>query len=74
MESIKSLYKIGYGPSSSHTMGPLKAAQQFGAAAHRAARFEVTLYGALAGTGRGHMTDVAILGQLEPIAHTELDS
>ncbi len=53
-------------------MGPLKAAQQFGAAAHRAARFEVTLYGALAGTGRGHMTDVAILGQLEPIAHTEI--
>lgn len=72
MESIKQLYKIGHGPSSSHTMGPLKAAQEFGAAHRDAASFNVTLYGALAGTGKGHMTDVAILGELEPIAPTKI--
>ncbi|MCM1355770.1 MAG: L-serine ammonia-lyase [Staphylococcus sp.] len=68
MESIKKLYKIGHGPSSSHTMGPLKAAQEFGDLHKDAASFNVTLYGALAGTGKGHMTDVAILGALNPIA------
>ncbi|MCI8998382.1 MAG: L-serine ammonia-lyase [Muribaculaceae bacterium] len=68
MESIKQLYKIGHGPSSSHTMGPLKAAQEFGAKYKGASTFEVTLYGALAGTGKGHMTDVAILDALNPIA------
>ena len=72
MESIKQLYKIGHGPSSSHTMGPLKAAQEFGAAHTDAASFTVTLYGALAGTGKGHLTDVAILGALEPIAPTSI--
>lgn len=72
MESIKQLYKIGHGPSSSHTMGPLKAAQEFGAAHSGASSFTVTLYGALAGTGKGHMTDVAILGQLEKIAPTTI--
>ena len=64
MESIKQLYKIGHGPSSSHTMGPLKAAQEFGASYPEAASFTVTLFGALAGTGKGHMTDVAILGEM----------
>lgn len=53
-------------------MGPLKAAQEFGAAHRDAASFNVTLYGALAGTGKGHMTDVAILGELEPIAPTKI--
>lgn len=72
MESIKQLYKIGHGPSSSHTMGPLKAAQEFGYRHRDAASFTVTLYGALAGTGKGHMTDVAILGELTPIAPTEI--
>ena len=43
MESIKQLYKIGHGPSSSHTMGPLKAAQEFGASYPEAASFNVTL-------------------------------
>ena len=60
MESIKQLYKIGYGPSSSHTMGPRKAASAFGKAHPDAARFEVTLYGSLAATGKGHLTDKAI--------------
>ena len=72
MESLRQLYKIGNGPSSSHTMGPRKAAQHF--AEHYgsgAVRFEVTLYGALAATGKGHLTDQAILGILSPIAPTE---
>lgn len=53
-------------------MGPLKAAQEFGSRHRDAASFTVTLYGALAGTGKGHMTDVAILGELTPIAPTEI--
>lgn len=60
MESIKEIYKIGKGPSSSHTMGPLKAANIFKAKNVNAERFNVTLYGSLASTGKGHMTDVAI--------------
>ncbi len=73
MESIKQIYKIGLGPSSSHTMGPRKAAEDFAAANSGAARFVVTLYGALAATGRGHLTDKAILSVLEPVAPTEIE-
>ncbi len=73
MESLRQLYKIGNGPSSSHTMGPRKAAQHFAEHyASGAVRFEVTLYGALAATGKGHLTDQAILGILSPIAPTEI--
>ena len=68
MKSLRELYKIGKGPSSSHTMGPNKAAQIFAGRHPDAARFEVTLYGSLAATGKGHMTDVAIAEVLEPIA------
>ncbi len=64
MRSIKDVYKIGYGPSSSHTMGPQKAAQQFNDRHPDASSFEVTLYGSLAATGKGHMTDTAILKSL----------
>ncbi|WP_319480657.1 L-serine ammonia-lyase [uncultured Draconibacterium sp.] len=60
MESIKEIYKIGHGPSSSHTMGPKKAAERFLAENKNADRFEVTLYGSLAATGKGHLTDFAI--------------
>ena len=62
MKSIKEIFRIGYGPSSSHTMGPRKAAEMF-VSRHRdqLARTEVTLYGSLAATGKGHMTDWAIL-------------
>lgn len=62
MKSIRELYKIGIGPSSSHTMGPHKAAMQFYARHQEDGtnRFEVTLYGSLAATGKGHMTDKAI--------------
>lgn len=72
MESIKEIYKIGIGPSSSHTMGPKTAAERFLARNAGATRFEVTLYGSLAATGKGHMTDLAILNVLQPIAPTEI--
>lgn len=72
MESIKEIYKIGLGPSSSHTMGPKRAAERFLKRASGAARFEVTLYGSLAATGKGHLTDKAILGVLQPVASTEI--
>ncbi len=65
MKSLKELYKIGRGPSSSHTMGPQKAAMLFAARHPEAASFEVTLYGSLAATGKGHLTDVAITDVLK---------
>ncbi len=61
MESIKNLFKIGYGPSSSHTMGPALAANYFKQKHPNATRFEVTLYGSLAATGKGHLTDEALV-------------
>ena len=72
MKSLKELYKIGRGPSSSHTMGPQKAAKMFLEKHGDAASFTVTLYGSLAGTGKGHMTDVAINDVLQPIAPVEI--
>src|SRR5450432_1341112 len=61
------LFKIGIGPSSSHTVGPMRAAFRFaqqlvaGGQLERTARVVVDLYGSLALTGRGHFTDRAIL-------------
>ena len=72
MKSLRELYRIGKGPSSSHTIGPGRAAGIFAGKHPDAARFEVTLYGSLAATGKGHMTDVAILEVLEPIAPVEI--
>ncbi len=72
MESLRALYKIGNGPSSSHTMGPKRAAEQFAARCPHPAAYRVTLYGSLAATGKGHLTDVAICSVLEPIAPTEI--
>ena len=72
MKSIKELYRIGTGPSSSHTMGPRKAAEMFVTRHPDAAKFKVTLYGSLAATGKGHMTDVAIIDTLEPTAPVEI--
>lgn len=64
---------MGLGPSSSHTMGPRRAAERFVAGLKTVpARFEVTLYGSLAATGEGHMTDVAILDVLDKIAPSEI--
>lgn len=68
MKTLKELFKIGKGPSSSHTMGPQKAAKIFLENNRGASLFEVTLYGSLAATGKGHMTDIAIIEVLEPIA------
>ena len=72
MESIKEIYKIGLGPSSSHTMGPKRAAERFLKRVPDATRYEVTLYGSLAATGKGHLTDWAILEVLQPVAPTEI--
>ena len=66
METIKKIYKIGYGPSSSHTMGPHRAAEMFAARTKQAVRYRVTLYGSLAATGKGHHTDLAVTRGLAP--------
>jgi L-serine dehydratase len=60
MKSIRDIYKIGTGPSSSHTMGPAKAMGIFVSENPDADSYEVTLYGSLSDTGKGHGTDVAI--------------
>lgn len=67
METIRELYRIGHGPSSSHTMAPRKAAEIFYARNPQAASFRVTLYGSLAATGRGHLTDRAITEAFAPL-------
>ncbi len=61
MQSLKYLYRIGNGPSSSHTMGPMAAAKHFLAEAPEADEYRIILYGSLAKTGKGHMTDSAIM-------------
>lgn len=75
--SIFELFKIGVGPSSSHTMGPMTAACRFVAALGegiaRVARVEVALYASLALTGRGHATDTATIVGLHGIAPEEAD-
>ena len=60
MQSLKKLYRIGKGPSSSHTMGPHKAALQFLKKHSKANHYRVTLYGSLAATGKGHLTNKVI--------------
>ncbi len=60
MKSIKSIFKIGKGPSSSHTMGPFKAVRNYLDNHQDAYCLNVTLYGSLAATGKGHLTDKAI--------------
>lgn len=67
MESIKQILKKGYGPSSSHTLGPHRAATLFHQRHKNAERYRVTLYGSLAATGKGHRTDVAIEAACKPI-------
>lgn len=57
MESLLTLYKIGIGPSSSHTMGPHKAAIYMKEHYPNASYFKVTLFSSLAATGKGHLTD-----------------
>jgi len=61
MESIREIYRVGQGPSSSHTMGPAKASRMFLEKYPAADHYRVTLYGSLAATGKGHLTDEAVL-------------
>ena len=68
MKSIKDIYKIGKGPSSSHTMGPERAAKLFRSQYPQADAFQVILYGSLSKTGVGHGTDTVLLEVLSPIA------
>ena len=65
MKSIRTIYKYGCGPSSSHTVGPTIAAKVIKKYYTEADRFEAVLYGSLALTGRGHMTDRAIMSILD---------
>lgn len=67
MSSIRELYKIGRGPSSSHTMGPELACKKIKAKYPEADRFDVVLYGSLAMTGDGHGTEKVIRETLSPI-------
>lgn len=73
MESISEIFRIGTGPSSSHTMGPRKAAQVFLESNPSAVRFEVDLYGSLAATGKGHLTDKAIEDVLSPVGEVKIN-
>ncbi|MBR0183214.1 MAG: L-serine ammonia-lyase, iron-sulfur-dependent, subunit alpha [Bacteroidaceae bacterium] len=64
MKTIKEIFRIGIGPSSSHTMGPRKAAELYFERFPDAEGYRVTLYGSLSATGKGHMTDRAVLDVL----------
>ena len=66
MKSLRELYKIGKGPSSSHTIGPERAARKFLERAPSADRFTVILYGSLSKTGVGHGTDRVLKEVLGP--------
>lgn len=61
MQTIREIYRIGHGPSSSHTMGPRHAAELFLERHPNAAKYQAHLYGSLSATGKGHLTDVAII-------------
>lgn len=67
MKSIREIYKIGKGPSSSHTMGPERACKILKSENPEADSFKVILYGSLASTGEGHGTDKVIVETLSPI-------
>jgi L-serine dehydratase len=78
--SVFDIFKIGIGPSSSHTMGPMNAARSFvellaaRGLLERTAQVSAQLYGSLALTGRGHCTDRAILLGLEGLRPDTIDS
>ena len=67
MKSIRDIYKIGKGPSSSHTIGPERAAKYFKSEHPEADAFRVTLYGSLSKTGKGHGTDRVLREVLSPL-------
>ncbi len=70
MESLKELFKIGVGPSSSHTMGPQRIAANIMKIYPRATKFHVDLYGSLSLTGKGHLTDYIMEKIFAPIPVT----
>ena len=72
MKSIKEIFRIGYGPSSSHTMGPSRAAEYYKNKFPDAEKYRITLYGSLALTGRGHGTDTAIHKVIDRPEDTEI--
>lgn len=72
MKSIREIYNIGYGPSSSHTMGPSRAAGFFVERHPEVEKIRVTLYGSLALTGKGHGTDTAIMKVVPRPEDTEI--
>jgi len=72
MKSIREIFRIGYGPSSSHTMGPSRAALHFKEKHPEATCYRVTLFGSLALTGRGHGTDEAIMKMINRPEATEI--
>ena len=74
MKSIGNLYKIGKGPSSSHTMGPFKAIRHYMKSHQDALSLNVTLFGSLAATGKGHLTDTAIEEAFSTWRKTEKES
>ena len=74
MKSIKDIYKIGKGPSSSHTMGPFKAVRHYMENHPSTESLHVTLYGSLAATGKGHLTDVAIEEAFSTWKHTNKET
>ncbi len=67
MQSLKELFRIGPGPSSSHTLGPQRAALMFRETFPEAHAYDVDLFGSLSLTGKGHMSDKAIIEALQPI-------
>lgn len=67
MKSIREIYKIGKGPSSSHTMGPERASKLFKEQHPEADSFQVILYGSLSKTGVGHGTDRVVRQVLAPL-------
>ena len=74
MKTIREIFRIGYGPSSSHTMGPRKAAEIFLEHHPDAAKYQAHLYGSLSATGKGHLTDAAIIDvipEVEIVWHDE---
>ena len=73
MKSIKEIYRIGKGPSSSHTMGPRKASEIFAEHHREAVRFRVILFGSLAATGKGHLTDAGIEEVLRPHGDVQIE-
>ncbi len=67
MKSIRDIYKVGTGPSSSHTMGPVAAVKLFKGENPNADEYKIILYGSLSKTGKGHGTDRAVIAELAPV-------